>query len=139
WQNSAVRISARRLNGIDTDMKDVPDIVPSAAVMALFAEGPSRLREVEHLRYKETDRLQALVENIERLGGIARIEGTNLSIVPAPLKGTCLPTFNDHRMAMSFALVGLRIPEVYIENPGCVVKSFPEFWSGLDRLREPAL
>ncbi len=136
WRDTVVRVSAEKLSGIDVNMRDYPDIVPSAAIMALFASGSSRFRQVEHLRHKETDRLRALAENISRLNGNAVIEGTDLIISPAELKGALLPTYNDHRMAMSFALVGLKIPEVSIMDPGCVEKSFPEFWTIFDRLNQ---
>ncbi len=128
WKNRQVQVEGRTLNSIDKNMNSQPDLVPTLAIMALFGKGKSRLREIQHLRYKETDRLEALIKNIRKLGGNISLERDDLIIDPAPLHGAIIPTFNDHRIAMSFALVGLRIPGIKIENPGCVDKSFPEFW-----------
>ena len=124
------------LCGVDRDMNSCPDIVPTVAVTALFAETKSIFRNIEHLRYKESDRVAAVIENIERLGGTAYTEGDALVVEPSThaLHGAQIPTFDDHRMAMSFALVGLRIPGVVIENPACVAKSYPEFWRDFEQL-----
>jgi 3-phosphoshikimate 1-carboxyvinyltransferase len=137
-QNGGVRVrgEARRL-GVDRDMNACPDIVPTVAVMAMFAETRSIFRNVEHLRYKESDRMSAVIENIARLGGAARQEGDALIVEPKPeseLRAARLPTFDDHRMAMSFALAGLRLDGVQIEDPACVAKSYPEFWRDFDAL-----
>jgi 3-phosphoshikimate 1-carboxyvinyltransferase len=137
-QNGGVRVrgAARRL-GVDRDMNACPDIVPTVAVMAMFAETPSIFRNVEHLQYKESDRMSAVIENIARLGGAARREGGALIVEPKPeseLRAARLPTFDDHRMAMSFALAGLRLNGVQIEDPACVAKSYPEFWRDFDAL-----
>jgi 3-phosphoshikimate 1-carboxyvinyltransferase len=137
WESNGVRITSAKLKGIKVNLQSHPDIVPTVAVMALFSEGTSILKNVSHLRFKESDRLGVLVENIERLGGSASINGGDLFIEPRPLKGNSLLTYNDHRMAMSFALVGLRIPGVKIENPDCVKKSFPNFWDEFERLVRP--
>ena len=131
-----VRGAARRF-GVERDMNACPDIVPTVAAMALFAETPSVLRNVEHLRYKESDRMSAVIENIAQLGGAARQEGDALIVEPKPeaeLRPARIPTFDDHRMAMSFALVGLRVRGVQIEDPACVAKSYPEFWRDFDAL-----
>ncbi len=128
WHSDGVTVSGGSLKGIDVDMHHYPDLVPTVAVLALFATTPTRLRNVEQLRYKESDRIQAVIENITRLGGHAYLEGNDLVIEPRSLHGARISTFNDHRIAMSFALVGLRVPEVEIENPDCVRKSYPDFW-----------
>ncbi len=137
WNESDVTIAGSSLTGIDYDMHRYPDLVPGVAVMALFARSKSRLQRVGHLRYKESDRLSAILENIQRLGGKAFVEKENLIIQPKNLKGSTIATYNDHRMAMSFSLAGLRIPGVQIENPKCVEKSFPNFWQEFDRLVQP--
>lgn len=122
------------LRGVDWDMNSCPDIVPTVAVVAMFADGRSTFRNIEHLRFKESDRIQAVIENIERLGGKAFVEGTALVVEPTQnLHGSTILTFEDHRMAMSFALAGLRIEGVEIENPACVAKSYPDFWRDFER------
>jgi len=128
WNNREVHVEAGKLNGIDENMNSQPDLVPTMTIMALFGTGLSRLRKIQHLRFKETDRLEALIKNIRKLGGHISLEKDDLIIEPVPLHGAIIPTFNDRRIAMSFALAGLCIPGIKIENPGCVDKSFPEFW-----------
>ena len=134
WLKDRVTIKGQTVRGIDENMNSCPDLVPSMAVLALFADTPSRFRQVGHLRYKESDRLAAIIENIRRLQGKAYLEQDDLLILPSVLAGASLPTYNDHRIAMSFAMAGLRIPGIRIEDPECVQKSFPEFWQYFDRL-----
>ena len=122
------------LRGIDADLRAMPDVAPTLAVVALFASGPTRIRGVPHLRLKETDRIQALVTEIGRLGGEATAEPDGLAVNPRPLRGARVETYEDHRMAMAFAIAGLRVPGVVIRNPGCVSKSFPAFWDLLEGL-----
>ncbi|HEU4401575.1 MAG TPA: 3-phosphoshikimate 1-carboxyvinyltransferase [Candidatus Polarisedimenticolia bacterium] len=122
------------LAGIEADCGMMPDIVPTLAVVALFAGGPTTVRGVPHLRIKETDRIAALVTEIRRLGGEAEPQADGLRIVPRPLRGAAIETYGDHRMAMAFAVAGLALPGVVIRDPGCVAKSFPGFWDLLDRL-----
>lgn len=122
------------LSGIDADLATMPDTAPTLAVAALFARGPSRIRGVPHLRLKETDRIAALVAEIRRLGGEAAAEEDGLTIAPRPLRGARVETYGDHRMAMAFAVAGLRLRGVVIRDPGCVSKSYPLFWEHLDRL-----
>jgi 3-phosphoshikimate 1-carboxyvinyltransferase len=122
------------LKGVDVDCGAMPDIVPTLAVAALFAGGPTRISGVPHLRLKETDRIEALVAEISRLGGEALGTEDGLTIVPRPLTGARIETYGDHRLAMAFAVAGLRVPGVVIADPGCVTKSFPAFWDLLDTL-----
>jgi 3-phosphoshikimate 1-carboxyvinyltransferase len=119
---------------IDVDMNKAPDAVLALAVACLFADGPSRIRNVGTLRVKETDRLEALRTEIVRLGGGAEIEGDDLIVKPAELHGARVETYDDHRMAMSFALVGLKVPGVEIVDPGCVAKTWPTFFEMLETL-----
>jgi 3-phosphoshikimate 1-carboxyvinyltransferase len=131
-------VTAGRLRAVDIDMNAVSDTVMTQAVVALFAEGASRIRNVAHVRHKESDRLAALAAELRKLG--ARIDEypDGLLIDPPPsdrLKGARLATYDDHRMAMSLALSGLRIPGVTIEDPGCVAKTYPAFWNDLQALR----
>jgi 3-phosphoshikimate 1-carboxyvinyltransferase len=134
WKNKQVHIEAAELSSIDENMNSHPDLVPSLAVMSLFGKNKSRIRAIEHLRFKETDRLKALIDNIGKLQGKITQEKNDLIIEPVPLRGAAIPTFNDHRIAMSFALAGLRIPGIIIENPECVNKSFPKFWHYFEHL-----
>jgi 3-phosphoshikimate 1-carboxyvinyltransferase len=124
------------LRGVDVDMNDISDTVMTLAAVACFAEGPTTIRNVGHIRHKETDRLAALAAELRRVGaGVAEF-ADGLTIAPAPLHGAEIDTYDDHRMAMSMALIGLRIPGVVIKDPVCVAKTYPDFFTDLARLRE---
>ena len=122
------------LQGVDRDMGGMPDAVLGLAVVCLFADGPSRLRNLGTLRLKETDRLAALSRELSRAGAEAVVEGDDLIIRPKRLRPARFHTYDDHRMAMSFALVGLRQSGVEILNPGCVTKTWPGFFAMLNTL-----
>jgi 3-phosphoshikimate 1-carboxyvinyltransferase len=125
------------LRGIDVDMNALPDAVLALAVVALFAEGPTRIRNVANLRIKETDRLAALETELRKLGAEARADADGLEIrppLPGRLAGAEIDTYDDHRMAMSFALAGLRVPGVVIRDPDCVSKTWPGYFSALEAL-----
>jgi len=130
----AVRGPAGPLRAVDVDMNDLPDAVLALAVVALFAEGTTRIRNVANLRIKETDRLAALEAELGKLGARARAGPDWLEIEPGPPRGAAIDTYDDHRMAMSFALAGLRIPGVVIRDPGCVAKTWPDYFDALARL-----
>ena len=129
-----LRGPAEKLKPIDVDMEMAPDAALALAVACLFADGSSRIRGLSTLRLKETDRLEALRTEICRLGASATIEGDDLHISPAPLQPTRVVTYDDHRMAMSFALVGLKAPGIEIDDPGCVAKTWPQFFTVLESL-----
>jgi 3-phosphoshikimate 1-carboxyvinyltransferase len=123
------------LNGIEADMGSLPDMVPSLAAVALFARGETSIRNVRHLRYKESDRLRAVAGEWRRLGG--RVDEMEDGLVlhgEEKLCGQEVNPHNDHRLAMSLAVVGLKVPGVRITNEDCVTKSFPQFWELWDRL-----
>jgi 3-phosphoshikimate 1-carboxyvinyltransferase len=125
------------LRAADVDMNAVSDTVMTQAVVALFAEGVSRIRNVGHIRHKETDRIAALATELRKLG--ARVDELPDGLVIDPptldmLRPARIATYDDHRMAMSFALAGLKIPGVVIEDPGCVAKTYPGFWDDLASL-----
>ena len=122
------------LRGLDLDMNDLPDAVLALAVVALFADGKTRIRNVANLRIKETDRLAALETELRKLGADARTTQDSLTVAPGPLRGAEIETYDDHRMAMAFALAGLRIPGVLIRDPACVSKTWPEYFSVLEAL-----
>jgi 3-phosphoshikimate 1-carboxyvinyltransferase len=115
-------------------MNEMPDAVLALAVVALFADGPTRIENVANLRIKETDRLAALERELAKLGARAEAGPDWLAIEPGPLRGAAIDTYDDHRMAMSFALAGLRVPGVVIRDPGCVAKTWPDFFAMLDAL-----
>jgi len=123
----------RRLQGIDVDLNDMPDTVQTLAVVALFAEGPTRIRNVASLRVKETDRIAALVRELTRLGASVEEAEEGLTVNPGPLlHPAAIDTYDDHRMAMSFAVAGLRVPGLVINDPGCCSKTFPDFFRRFD-------
>jgi 3-phosphoshikimate 1-carboxyvinyltransferase len=126
------------LRGIDVDMNAISDTVMTLAAVACFADGPTTIRNVAHIRHKETDRLAALTTELRRVGAGVEEFADGLTITPRPLHGAEIETYNDHRMAMSMALIGLRVPGIVIKNPGCVAKTYPGFWEDLERLRQPA-
>ncbi len=124
-----------KLRGIDVDMNAISDTVMTLAAVACFADGPTTIRNVAHIRHKETDRLAALATELRRVGAEVEEFADGLTITPRPLHGAEIETYNDHRMAMSMALIGLRVPGIVIKNPGCVAKTYPGFWDDLERLR----
>ena len=124
-----VRVRRRGLlHGVDVDMNRMPDVVPTLAVTALFATGRTRIRNVAHLRFKESNRLEVFAAELRKTGALVRVTGDGLEIDPVPLRGATLDPHDDHRLAMSFALIGLLVAGIRIENPDCVRKSFPTFW-----------
>ena len=127
----------RRLLPVDVDLSGSPDGSLAVAVAALFASGVSRLRGLGSLRFKESDRLSALANEVNRLGAHAQIEGTDLVITPAGLGPTRIETYGDHRIAMSFALVGLAMPGIEVAGPEVVAKTWPGYWDMLDGLSKP--
>jgi len=134
-------VQAGRLRAVDVDLNAASDTVMTLAVTALFAEGVSRIRNVAHIRHKESDRIAALAAELRKLGARVDEYPDGLAIdppAPGQAHGAKINTYDDHRMAMSFGLAGLRIPGVTILDPGCVVKTYPGFWSDLERLRTPA-
>jgi len=120
------------LRGIDADLNGRPDSVPALAVTALFAEGPTRIRNVAHLRHKESDRLAALAHELGKLGARVAEHRDGLDIEPPPtVKRAELDTHRDHRLAMAFAIAGSRVEGILIQDPGVVSKSYPGFWNAL--------
>jgi 3-phosphoshikimate 1-carboxyvinyltransferase len=124
------------LRGIDVTMNGMPDAVPALVAVALFADGETTIRGVGQLRYKESNRLEGLAGELTKLGAEVGVEGDVMRVRQSSLHGALLGTLDDHRLAMSFALIGLRVPGVKIEDPGCVRKSFPAFWEELEQLLE---
>jgi 3-phosphoshikimate 1-carboxyvinyltransferase len=124
-----VTIEGRGLKAIERDMSDIPDLVPPVAIACAFAEGISRLTNIGHLRHKECDRLAVIASELQKMGIDARCDETSLTIKGnRNAHGAIIDPHNDHRIAMSFAAAGLVTGTQQIENPGCVAKSFPDFW-----------
>lgn len=127
--------STSPLRGVDVDMNAISDTVMTLAAIAPFAEGPVSINNVGHIRHKETDRIHAVVTELNRLGVLVEEREDGLTIHPAKqLQPAHIETYDDHRMAMSFAITGLKAPGVTILDPGCVAKTFPDFWQRLDAL-----
>ncbi len=132
------------LRAVDVDMNAISDTVMTAAVVALFADGITRIRNIGHIRHKETDRIAALATELRKLG--ARVDERDDGLViepPGPDQGqrpgmgppARIATYDDHRMAMAFALAGLKLPGVTVLDPGCVAKTYPGYWDDLESLR----
>ena len=132
-----ITVAGRASRGIDIDMNAISDTVPTLAAVAVFAAGPTIIRNVAHIRDKETDRIGDLVRELRGVGVDARETPDGLVITPGPraaLRAASIATYDDHRMAMSMSLVGLGVPGIRIENPTCVGKTFPRYWETLWRL-----
>jgi len=127
-------IKGNPLRGIDINMNSMPDVVQTLAVTALFAEGETCIYGIGNLRIKETDRIDALEQELSRLGAHVESGEDFLKIRPGTYLPTELETYDDHRMAMSLALVGLKVPGIRIKNPNCVEKSFPDFFEQLEEI-----
>ena len=152
WNDGAsesITVAGRASRGIDIDMNAISDTVPTLAVVALFADSPTTIRNVAHIRDKETDRIGDLACELRRLGAAVIEHADGLTIDPkgadtaagggaAGLHGATVATYDDHRMAMSLALVGLRVPGVCVADPACVGKTFPDYWQRLQAIRGDA-
>ncbi len=123
------------LQGIDVDMSQVSDTAQTLAAIAPFAEGPVRVTGIGFIRKKETDRVRAVVTELQRMGIDAVEEDDGFLIQPGTPKPATIETYHDHRMAMSFAITGLMTPGIEIVDPGCVDKTFPTYWDVLATLR----
>ena len=124
-----VLIQGGALRGIDVDMGAMPDMVPTLAAVALFADGKTAIRNVAQLRYKESDRLSAVTQEFRKLGAhVEEFEDHLIIHGGVTLNGATVDPHDDHRIAMSLAVAGLRVPGIHIQNRSCVNKSFPSFW-----------
>jgi 3-phosphoshikimate 1-carboxyvinyltransferase len=132
--DESITVSGRAARGIDIDMNAISDTVPTLAVVALFADGPTTIRNVAHIRDKETDRIGDLACELRRLGATIMEQADGLTIVPAGLQAATVKTYDDHRMAMSLSLAGLRVPGVLVADPACVGKTFPDYWERLEAI-----
>ena len=126
--------SSGTLHGVDADMADISDTAQTLAAVAVFADSPTRVSGIGFIRRKETDRLAAVVTELRRAGIDAVEDPDGFTIHPGTPRPTAFETYEDHRMAMSMALLGLRVPGVEILDPGCVAKMYPEFFADLASL-----
>lgn len=132
--SDAITVIGGELKGIDVDMNAISDTVMTLGVVACFADGPTNIRNVAHIRHKETDRVAALATELRRIGAEVLERDDGMTITPGPLRGATIQTYNDHRMAMALALAGLKVAGVVIDNPACVAKTYPRFFEDLERI-----
>ena len=131
----ATTVTGGPLRGVDVDMNAISDTVMTLAVVALFARGMTRIRNVGHIRHKETDRIAALAAELRKLGANVEEQPDGLIIFPpAVIAPARIATYDDHRMAMAFALAGIKAEGVTVLDPGCVAKTYPGFWEDLTGL-----
>lgn len=136
WLPDSVEVEGKApLHGVDVNMSDISDTFITLAAVAPFADSPSRIRGVEHARYQESNRVSAVATELARLGVNVEEHHDGLTIYPGMPHGGTVQTYNDHRMAMAFALIGLRAPGIAIANPECVHKTFPGFFEKLQELQ----
>jgi len=129
-----IEVEGGRLKGIDADMNKMPDIVPTLAVVAAFAEGKTKIRNVANLRVKESDRISSVARELRKIGAEVMEKKKGMEIMPHKLKGAKIETYNDHRIAMAFSIAGLAVEGIIIKNPSCVKKSFPGFFEAMKSL-----
>jgi 3-phosphoshikimate 1-carboxyvinyltransferase len=123
-----------QLHGVDVDMADLSDTAQTLAAVACFASSPTRVRGIGFIRGKETDRIGAVVTELRRAGIDAVEHDDGFTVRPGTPEPTSFETYDDHRMAMSLALLGLRVPGIRIRQPGCVAKTYPAYFADLARL-----
>ena len=133
------QVTGGPLRGIEVDLSDMSDTAPTLAVAAALAATPTTVRGIGFVRGKESDRIAAVVAELRRCGAEARELAEGFIVEPGPaLRGTRVRTYDDHRIAMAFSVLGLVVPGMQIDNPGCVAKTFPGFYETLDGLRASA-
>ncbi|MER7003412.1 3-phosphoshikimate 1-carboxyvinyltransferase [Dactylosporangium sp. NPDC000555] len=137
WAADSITVTGTgELHGIEVDMADISDTAQTLAAVAVFADSPTRITGIGFIRRKETDRIGAIVTELSRAGIDAVEEADGFTINPATPTPTTFDTYEDHRMAMSLALLGLRVPGIEIRDPRCVAKTYPEYFEDLARLSQ---
>ncbi len=139
WREDGVKVSGsgKNLSGVDVAMGGMPDLVPTLAAIAPFCSSPTRIRGVAFIRHHESDRLRALTAELKRLGASVHECEDGMRIEPSRIGAAAVETYADHRIAMAFAVAGLKTPGIRIRNPGCVSKTYPDFFRDLARLSNP--
>ena len=122
--------------GLEVDMKDFSDQALTFAVVAAFAKTPSVIRNVGHIRHQESNRMMVIKSELEKIGCAVEIKEDNIYITPGVLNGAEIETYDDHRVAMSFAIAGLRVENIVIQNPKCCEKTFVDFFKILDEITD---
>jgi 3-phosphoshikimate 1-carboxyvinyltransferase len=138
WRENGVKVSGsgNRLTGIDVAMGEMPDLVPTLAAIAPFCSSPTRIRGVSFIRHHESDRIRALATELQRLGASVHECEDGMLIEPSRIGAATIETYDDHRIAMAFAVAGLKSSGIRIRNPGCVSKTYPDFFRDLARLSQ---
>ncbi|MFO0979407.1 MAG: 3-phosphoshikimate 1-carboxyvinyltransferase [Planctomycetaceae bacterium] len=139
WGTDFITVSGRPLHGVDIDMNAISDTAQTLSTVAVFADSPTRIRNVGHMRHKETDRIAAVVTELRRAGINAEEHEDGLTIHPGIPQPCQIQTYDDHRMAMSFSLLGLRVPGIQILDPNCTSKTYPNYFGDLQSLCSGAL
>ena len=134
WDTDRITVTGRSLHGIDIDMNAISDTAQTLSTVAVFADSPTTIRNVGHMRHKETDRITAVVTELRRAGIRAEEHDDGLTVYPGVPQPAEIQTYDDHRMAMSFSLLGLRAPGIRILDPGCTAKTYPGFFDDLAAL-----
>jgi 3-phosphoshikimate 1-carboxyvinyltransferase len=139
WREDGVKVSGsgKNLTGIDVAMGGMPDLVPTLAAIAPFCSSPTRIRGVSFIRHHESDRLRALATELQRLGASVHECEDGMLIEPSRIGAAAVDTYDDHRIAMAFAVAGLKTAGIRIRNPGCVSKTYPDFFRDLARFSNP--
>ncbi|MBL8813588.1 MAG: 3-phosphoshikimate 1-carboxyvinyltransferase [Planctomycetaceae bacterium] len=139
WGADFITVSGRPLRGVDIDMNAISDTAQTLSTVAVFASSPTRIRSVGHMRHKETDRIAAVVTELRRAGIAAEEHEDGLTIHPGTPQPCEIRTYDDHRMAMSFSLLGLRVAGIRILDPKCTSKTYPDYFEDLRRLCSGAM
>jgi 3-phosphoshikimate 1-carboxyvinyltransferase len=136
WRADGVNVTGNgdKLTGLDIAMDSMPDLVPTLAAIAPFCSSPTRIRGVGFIRHHESNRLHALATELRRLGAQVHEYDDGIRIEPAQISPAAIETYDDHRIAMAFAVTGLKTRGIRIRNPGCVAKTYPDFFSELARV-----
>jgi len=139
WREDGVKVSGggNDLIGVDVVMSGMPDLVPTLAAIAPFCSSPTRIRGVSFIRHHESDRLRALATELRRLGASVHEYDDGMLIEPSRIGPAAVETYDDHRIAMAFAVMGLKTAGIRIKNPGCVSKTYPDFFRDLAGLSKP--
>jgi 3-phosphoshikimate 1-carboxyvinyltransferase len=138
WGDTWIEVSRGELNGVDVDLNHIPDAAMTIATTALFAKGPTAIRNVYNLRVKETDRLAALSTELRKVGAIVE-EGEDYLVItpPAHILRATIDTYDDHRMAMCFSLAAFGESAITINDPACTSKTFPSYFTEFLQLATP--
>jgi 3-phosphoshikimate 1-carboxyvinyltransferase len=136
---SSITVTGVALHGVSADFSQISDTAQTAAAVAVFAEGPTTISGIGFIRKKETNRVAAVVSELRRLGVDATEDEDGFTVIPGPVHPATIETYDDHRMAMSMALIGYAISGVSISDPNCVRKTFPTYFEEMERLRPGGL